>query len=164
MTAQEMFEQVDKEFTPMIWRIALSHEADRQMCEDLVQDIRLALWRALPSFRAQSSLRTFVARVATNCAISHVRKRVRIPRQVELSESLVASEPTPESAAITQDQQARLIAAVRALPLSLRQIALLTLEDTAPAEIADVLGISANAAAIRVSRAKDALRNRLGVM
>lgn len=164
MTAQREFEQIDKKFAPMIWRIALSHEADRQMAEDLVQDIRISLWRALPSFRGQSSLRTFVARLATNCAISHVRKRIRVPRQVELSESLPAGEQTPEHAAIVQDQQEKLIAAVRALPLSLRQIALLALEGMTPAEMADVLGISANAAAIRLSRAKGALRNLIGEM
>jgi len=55
-----------------------------------------------------------------------------------------------------------LIASVQALPLSLRQVALLTLEGLALAEISDVLGISANAVAIRLSRAKGMLRRNLG--
>lgn len=146
----------------MMWRIALSYEADREVAEDLVQDIRVALWRALASFRGDSSLRTFVARIATNRAISHMRKRARGLRQVELSDDFPANDASPESAAIALDQQAKLVVAVRSLPLSLRLVALLTLEGMRPAEIADVLGITANAVTLRIFRAKDALRNRIG--
>ena len=49
----------------------------------------------------------------------------------------------------------------RALPLSLRQPALLTLEGFAPAEIADMLGLNPNAVSIRLTRAKAALREAL---
>lgn len=162
MVVQQTFDQVEKEFGPLIRRIAVSYEADSGSAEELVQDIHFALWLALPSFRGQSSLRTFVARIATNRAISHVRRSVRSPLSVELSEDLPAGELTPEHRAIAEDQQARLIASVQALPLSLRQVALLTLEGLALAEISDVLGISANAVAIRLSRARDVLRRNLG--
>lgn len=162
MVVQKSFDQVEKEFGPLIRRIAASYEADSGSAEELVQDIHFALWLALPSFRGQSSLRTFVARIATNRAISHVRRSVRSPLSVELSENLPAGESTPEHQAIAEDQQARLIAAVQALPLSLRQVALLTLEGLARVEISDVLGISANAVAIRLSRARDVLRRNLG--
>lgn len=162
MVVQQTFDQVEKEFGPLIRRIAVSYEADSGSAEELVQDIHFALWLALPSFRGKSSLRTFVARIATNRAISHVRRSVRSPLSVELSEDLPAGELTPEHQAIAEDQQARLIASVQALPLSLRQVALLTLEGLALAEISDVLGISANAVAIRLSRARDVLRRNLG--
>lgn len=162
MVVQKTFDQVEKEFGPLIRRIAVSYEADSGSAEELVQDIHFALWLALPSFRGKSSLRTFVARIATNRAISHVRRSVRSPLSVELSEDLPAGELTPEHQAIAEDQQARLIASVQALPLSLRQVALLTLEGLALAEISDVLGISANAVAIRLSRARDVLRRNLG--
>jgi RNA polymerase sigma-70 factor (ECF subfamily) len=160
MTAD--FEQIEREFGPMIRRIALSHEADRGLAEELAQDIWLALWRALPSFRGQSALRTFVARVATYRAISHVRRTARLPRTMEIPEEIPAIEPGPEHQAIHRDRQARLIVAVRALPLPLRQVTLLTLEGLLPAEIAGVLGVSANAVAIRLSRAREILRNQLG--
>ena len=161
MAAQTTFDQVEKEFGPLIRRIAVSYEADGGAAEELVQDIHFALWLALPSFRGQSSLRTFVARVATNRAVSHVRRSIRSPHAVELSDDLPAGEPTPEHQAIAEDQQARLIAAVQALPLSLRQVALLTLEGLARGEISEVLGISVNAVAIRLSRARGVLRHNL---
>lgn len=162
MGFRESFGRVEKEFGPLIRRIAVSHEADGGLAEELVQEIHFALWLALPSFRGQSSLRTFVARIATNRAISHVRRSARAPVSVELSEDLPASGLTPEHQTMAEDQQSRLLAAVRALPLSLRQVALLTLEGLGCAEISDVLGISANAVAIRLSRAKTLLRHNLG--
>ena len=156
------FEELEREFGPMIRRIAASHEANPNLAEELVQDIWLALWRALPSFREQSSLRTFVARIATFRAISHARRDARLPRQAALSEELAATEPGPEQQVIARDRQARLVGAVRTLPLPLRQVAVLTLEGLAPQEIAAVLGITANAVAIRLSRAREALRSQLG--
>jgi len=156
------FEQMEIEFGPMIRRIAASHEADPSLAEELVQDIWLALWRALPSFREQSSLRTFVARIATFRAITHARDGARHPRQTAMPEDLPAPEPGPEQHAIARDRQARLVTAMRALPLPLRQVALLTLEGLAPQDIAAVLGITANAVAIRLSRAREALRSQLG--
>ncbi|HLI16697.1 MAG TPA: sigma-70 family RNA polymerase sigma factor [Rhodanobacteraceae bacterium] len=162
MVAHKTFDHVEKEFGPLVRRIAISYEADRWLAEDLAQDIYCALWRALPTFRGQCSLRTFVARVATNRAISHVRRTARLPRSVELAEDFANDGPTPEGNAMAQDQQLRLLAAVRSLPLSLRQVALLALEGLAIMEIADVMGISANAVAIRMSRAKGLLRDHLG--
>lgn len=146
----------------MIRRIVASYEADRSLAEELVQDVWLALWQALPSFRGQSSLRTFVARIASNCAITHLRGCARRPRRAELPEGLPACEPDPERQTMDRDRRTRLISAVRTLPLSLRQVALLTLEGLDAADIADALGITTNAVAIRLSRAKDMLRDRLG--
>lgn len=156
------FEQIEGEFGPMIRRIALAHEANPALAEELVQEIWLALWRALPAFRGESSLRTFVARIATYRAITHVRAGARVPRTGELPEDIPACEPDPEHQAIDQDRQARLVSAVRSLPLPLRQVTLLTLEGLSPAEIATMLGVTANAVAIRLSRARQALRNKLG--
>ena len=46
--------------------------ADR---DDLLQEIAMALWRALPSFRGDCSERTFVFRIAHNRCITHLSKR-----------------------------------------------------------------------------------------
>ena len=146
----------------MIRRIAATFEADRGLAEELAQDIRFALWAALPAFRQQASLRTFVARVATNRSITHVKRRMRLPPAAELSETLPADEADPEQQAINRDRQHQLLAAMQRLPLSLRQVASLTLEGLGLAEIADVLGLTVNAVTIRLSRAKDALRHTMG--
>lgn len=106
-------------------------------------------------------MRAFVARIATNRSVSHVKRAVKLPDREELSEQLPAPEGTPESQLVELDERARLLALVRSLPLAYRQTVMLTLEGLSGEEIAAVLGISANAVAIRMFRAKDLLRARL---
>ncbi|HJS92592.1 MAG TPA: RNA polymerase sigma factor [Steroidobacteraceae bacterium] len=155
------FEQVAAEHAPMIRRIAASHEANTHLAQDLIQEILFALWKALPSFRGEGSMRAFVARIATNRAVSHVKQAIRLNEGGEITEQLPMPGETPESRVVALDQNARLLAAVRSLPFVYRQVVMLTLEGLKGEEIASVLGISANAVAIRMSRAKDMLRVRL---
>lgn len=162
MKNEPSFDQVAREFGAMIKRIARSHEAKPQLAEELVQDIHLTLWRALPSFRGEASLRTFVARIATNRAVTHVLHAMKTPPADELDDDIPEPGEDPETSAITLDMQARLVAAVRALPLTYRQVALLTLEGFKPQEIADTLGTTANAVSIRLTRAKQMLRTLIG--
>ncbi len=146
----------------MIARIAAAHEADPAAREDLVQDIHYALWRALPGFRGECALRTFVARVAAYRAVTHVQRALKRPPQGELPADLAAPDSSPETQAIASDDAGRLAAAVRALPLGLRETALLALEGLTHPEIAAVLGVSTNAVAIRMSRARPLLRKLIG--
>ncbi len=156
------FDQVVRDHGGMIARIAAAHEADPAVREDLVQEILCALWRSLPGFRGEGSLRAFVARVAANRAVSHVRRALRRPGEDALPETLAAPEPGPETAAIDRDESHRLMGAVRGLPLGLRETALLALEGLSHEEIAGVLGVTANAVAIRMSRARTELKRRIG--
>lgn len=162
VAAKQSFEEIVREYGPMIRRIASSHEADRELAEELVQDMLFAIWSALPSFHGDGRVRAFVARIATNRAVTHIRKALRRGRTVELSLDAPAPTAGPEDEAITRDERARLLAAVRSLPLAYREPVLLTLEGFVFAEIASVLGISVNAVAVRMSRAKDLLRERMG--
>ena len=155
-------EQIVNEHHAMIKRIGLSHESSPHLVEELVQDIYLAIWRALPSFRGEASLRTFVARIAMNRAIAHVGRALKIPKSVELNEQIPSFEISPENQVIANDRRAALLSAVRSLPHRYREVAMLTLEGMEPREIADVLGISPNAVAIRMFRAKDLIRELMG--
>ena len=146
----------------MIKRIAASYEARPHLAEELVQEIFFAIWRALPSFRGDASLRTFVARIATNRAVTHVARALKLGPSLELDEGLEAPGASLESQIIAADHQSKLVSAIRALPLAYRQPVMLTLEGFTPKEIADSLGITANAVAIRMSRAKDLLRSLIG--
>jgi RNA polymerase sigma-70 factor (ECF subfamily) len=162
VSTEPTFDDLVREHGRMIARIAASHEARPHLAEELVQDIWFAVWRALPSFRGDSPLKGFVARIASNRAASHVARAVRAPRTEEVSEDVHDGAVGPEAAAIEQDAGTRLMAAVRELPLVTRQVVTLTLEGFEPREIAAALGLTANAVSIRLTRAKEQLRTHLG--
>jgi len=142
--------------------MAASHEANPELARDLSQDILVAIWRAWPAFRQQCSERTYVARIAHYRIATHISKAVRQPRLTELPFDLAAPAPTPEDLAIQGDESRRLLSAVRTLPIAYREVAVLLLEEFTPAEVADTLGITVNAVAIRGTRAREMLRDLLG--
>ena len=148
-------------YASLCQRLASSHEADHELARDLAQDILVAVWRAWPAFRGQCSERTYVARIAQYRIATHVSRAVRNPPQAQIPEDLAAHTPSPEDAAIHADQRKQVAACVRALPIALREVAVLLLEGFTPAEIADTLGITPNAVAIRGSRARVELRAAL---
>ena len=152
------FETLLAEHGPMLRRIAGSYEADPERRRELEQDILLAVWRALPRFRHEAPIRAFLARVAHNRAVTHVSREAAQPRRSPLDEAMPSDAPTPHDQVEAEDLRARLAEAVRALPLSLRQPAVLTLEGFSPAEIGPMLGLNANAVSIRLTRARSALK------
>ncbi len=68
------------EFSPAIYRVAVSIVRDRSLAEDVVQETLIKAWQGLPGFRGESPLRGWVLRIAHNTAISVVRKRKDDPR------------------------------------------------------------------------------------
>jgi RNA polymerase sigma-70 factor (ECF subfamily) len=107
-------------------------------------------------------LRTFVARIAHNRAVTHVARAANAPESVELPSELPCPAPQLEALAIEHDRHLRIVAAVQKLPLPYRQVATLTLEGFAPMEVAQALGLTVNAVAIRSTRARAMLRALLG--
>jgi RNA polymerase sigma-70 factor (ECF subfamily) len=155
------FEDIARQHAPLIRRIARSYESNAARAEELVQEIHVALWQALPRFRGEASLRTLVARIAHNRAISHVAREAREPRSVSLDETLHAADPTPEQQVTRQDLKTKLEAAVQRLPVSLKVAATLALEGFTPEEVAEVLGIGVSAASVRLHRAKEQLKDMM---
>jgi RNA polymerase sigma-70 factor (ECF subfamily) len=155
-------QRILRQHAPMCRRIAFAHEANVEAARDLAQDILVAVWRAWPAYRGQCSERTYVARIAQYRVATHVSRAVREPRRGPLTDDIRAADPTPEDDAIRGDAFAQLTKRVRALPLAQREVAILLLEGFTTAEIADTLGITVNAVAIRATRARDALRAMLG--
>jgi RNA polymerase sigma factor (sigma-70 family) len=163
-TRDDEYARVLDEHGRAIRRLATTYERDPVRREDLEQDICVAIWQALPAFRGDCSLRTFVFRIAHNRAVSHVQSHRR-----HASETLGSDQPvfdprvSPEDAAALMQRHDRLHTAVQQLPLGMRQVVVLMLEGLTHREIGDVLGISEANVAVRLTRAKAPLRALLGV-
>jgi RNA polymerase sigma-70 factor (ECF subfamily) len=162
MTHRKDFEALVREHQAMIGRICASYEHNRDLARDLAQDVLFAVWRALPAHRGESSLKTFVARIAQFRAISHVARSSRMPAHQAIDENLLDHGALPDVQVIAADERDRLLAAVRRLPLTYREPAVLTLEGFTPGEVAVSLGISQDLVAVRLSRARVLLRKLLG--
>lgn len=148
------FERVMAEHGGMLVRFAASFERNQHARQDLVQDIMLAVWQALPAFRGKASIKTYVIGVAHRRCASHVMRAMAQPAHEALDEEWEDGQPGPEALAGLSQQQQRLLAA-------LRQLVLLALEGMRYEEIAELLGISVNNVGVRLNRAKAALKEQL---
>jgi RNA polymerase sigma-70 factor (ECF subfamily) len=154
------YEQLWRDHGASLTRLASSYELNAHAREDLLQEIRLAIWVALPRFRGESSLRTFLFRIAHNRALTHVWRRKRSISSEDSAET-VDKRLGPEAAAIRAVNCSHLTEAIRQLPLPFRQVITLSLEDLSHTEIASVLGINENNVAVRMNRARKLLREKL---
>ena len=153
-------ERVMVEFGPVLGRVAATYAWSRVDREDLLQEIAMALLTALPNYRGDSSLRTYVLRIAHNCGIKRIARRRTTGPPLEEAEH-ATSAPDPEREFSARQQVERLTEAVRELPLGMRQVLVLALEGLSQREISEVLGLEENAVNVRVHRARSALRARL---
>jgi RNA polymerase sigma-70 factor, ECF subfamily len=151
--------------------------------EDQVQEALLRAWRSYDQFQGDSSLRTWLYRIATNTCLRALENRSRRPLPVGLgapsddTDHLPAAartevpwlEPFPDAllggdpAAIVTTRASMRLALIAALQyLPPRQRAVLILRDVLQwraAEVADLLGISAIAVNSLLQRAREGLRD-----
>jgi len=145
-----------------LWRLTAGYAFDRGEREDLLQEILLGLWKALPHFRNECTERTFLYRIAHNRGLSHSWRRPPAAADLREAEAVGDPRPDPEAGAWEAQRRERLFGAVRALPVLLRQAVTLSLEGLTHQEIAEVLGITENNVGVRLNRARNALRAALG--
>ena len=100
---------------PALGRLAASYESRPALREELLQDIAFALWRALPSFRHEASEKTFVMRIATNRALSHIAARPPAADGLDAASEIADSLPRPDELAARIQTASRLQQAVREL-------------------------------------------------
>jgi RNA polymerase sigma factor (sigma-70 family) len=159
-TLEQEFDRLLAANGPALARLAGSYTNTHSDRDDLVQEIALAVWQALPTFRAECSLRTFLFRIAHNRAIAHLaRSRPRFPA-AEVDD-VHDPAPDPESGLAREQAAERLRRAIHGLPLVYRQVITLALEDMGYADIAEVLGISESNVGARLTRARQLLRESL---
>ena len=119
----ELFRQWSRDYQGILAKVARSfaEAADR---DDLMQELLLSLWNALPAFRAESSPSTFVYRVACNCALTWQRS---VRRRQDRFGFLEHDPPAP--AAGDSSRIEALYSAVRELSDADRALVLLYLDE-----------------------------------
>ena len=155
----DRFDEVIEEIGPSIVRIASSFASPGPEREDLLQEVMLALWQALPRFRGDSSIRTYVFRIVHNVVVDHVWRRRRTQeRKATLGQPPTEKPHGPHDQLAGKEAGEKLLEAVRALPLGQKQVMTLALEGLSHDEVGEVLGITENNVAVRLHRARKALR------
>lgn len=149
-----LFQEVYRDHAGLIMRIARSFTDGGADCAELFQDILVALWQALPHFKAQAKLSTYVYRVAHSTALNWKRSRQRYRQKVER----FALAPAPDEATgPDQERLEWLYARIRELPPPDRTLIMLYLDKVPYADIAEITGLTESNIGVRLHRIKQHL-------
>lgn len=131
--------------------------------EDLTQEAFVRAWQALPSFRFESAVSTWLHRLAVNTALMELRARRSRPWQEDDDDALesVATPDTAGRAVLGRDLER----AVASLPPRARAVLVLhDVEGWKHEEIAGELGMAVGSSKAQLHRARGLLRARIGEM
>lgn len=138
--------------------------------EDVFQDTWLKVLKKISHFQG-GSFKAWLTTIARNCVIDRVRRKrpsVSLNQEVgddgtEIGDFVEdSSAPKPEAGLVSEERNARIRAAVAALPDAQREVFLMrTEQDLSFAEIAEILSIPLNTALGRMHYAVTRLRKEL---
>jgi len=138
----------------------------------VTQEVFTKVNQSLKDFRGGSRLSTWIYRIATNAALDRIRKRGRSGVELSIDDileteenngiSTVEQEPSTEQRVIRQEMNGCIRQIIETLPEAYRIVIVLSeLEGLKDAEMAEVLGLSLQAAKIRLHRARTRLKKEL---
>lgn len=148
------FELIYDSYSPKIFRLCMGYVNDHERAKDLLQETFIQVWKNLHTFRNESSIGTWIFRIATNICL----------RQIELDSRMKTTEVpfqvTDNSETKIEDQLAILYKCISTLREFERVIISLVLEDLPQKEIAEITGISEGNLRVKIHRIKQALTER----
>jgi len=166
------YDRLVREQTPILLRVARRLLHSEEEARDAVQDAFVSAFRALPNFRGDSRLGTWIYRIAVNAALARLRARAGatevslddwLPRFADDGHATEPAEPWPADAGPERREvRDRVRQAIDQLPETHRTVLVLRdIEELSTDEAAQALGITPGAVKVRLHRARQALRTLL---
>lgn len=170
------FEELFERFHPMVYQLAFRVLGDREEALDLSQEVFFTVYRKMHRFRGESSLKTWIYRIAVNRAANRCRwwNRLRRRGTVSLdehlakdsehtySETLESGGRSPEESLLRREEHEQIEASLLQLPLQQRiAVVMRDIEGLSYEEIADSMQVSLGTVKSRIARGREELKRRL---
>jgi RNA polymerase sigma-70 factor, ECF subfamily len=165
------FDEVVRLYRPRIFRFLMTSLGDRDLAESLTQDCFLKAYTARHQFRGESSLNTWLTRIALNLVRDHLRsQRMRFWQKtretaldiVDVGDWIPDGACSPEDVCLQQERVREIWKSVENLSRQQRTVFLLRfVEEMELAEIADVTGMNTRTVKSHLYRALRIVRERV---
>jgi len=161
----DAFDQLVLRHQGPVYRAALAALRVPEEAEEVAQDAFVRAWRALPTFRAEASFRTWILTIAWRRALSRRRSVARwFRRQTSLDTDTLEypSADRSDAGAMSLELRTQIVREIRALSPKLRDTLLLAQSgEYAYEDLAVMLSVPVGTVKWRVSEARRKLRARL---
>ncbi|NIP72447.1 MAG: sigma-70 family RNA polymerase sigma factor [Gammaproteobacteria bacterium] len=169
------FQELVLKYEQRVYNHCLRMVNDEVESYDLTQEVFLKVFRKIKNYEHTYAFYTWLYRITVNCCIDYLRRKKRHMQSVSLSagggsdagdqgreQEIPDTTFVPEDAAMNQELDAVLHAAIGQLSEKLRSIIILKeIEGFSYEEIADVLGCSRGTVKSRLFRARERLKELL---
>lgn len=159
---ERAFTEIYARFAPLVYNLCLRLCGDPTRAQDLSQEVFLRVFRGLPRYRAGSSLKTWIYRIALNHCRSRLGRRTLATEDFageRLDRGPADPALGPEEALLARDRARRLSGALLALPLRFREaVVLRDVDGLSYQEIAVVLHVRQGTVRSRIARGRERLR------
>ena len=159
---RDAFDQLVRRHQKGVWRMVRRYVKSDADSADVSQQAFVRAFRALPSFRGAASVRSWLYRIAINCALSWIRDHKR-EQATEIAEDALFEAATAPGVIAEGQEGVRLRAAILQLPPKQKMVLeLRVFEDLSFREVADLADCSENTAKVNFHYAVKKLRDILG--
>ena len=152
----EVLQRHDERLRGLAWKLL---GGDRHRMDDALQDAYVRAYKALPRFRQDADLGSWLYRITYNACIDELRRAKRRPEPVDTgapNHDTDGRRPGPDRAVVATDAVTRALAA---LPEEQRiTVVLVDGEGYDNLTAARILGVAPGTVASRLSRARAAMR------
>ena len=167
---EQAFGQIVRLYEKSVYNSAFYIAKNREDALDISQEVFLKLWRTLPSYRGEASLKTWVATVTRTCSIDYIRARNQKQafsltndddeKEIDVIDDDILSNPEKS---FEQSQKISAVRkAVKALPEPIRETLILReFHNLSYTEIANLQKISEGTVKSRISRGREQIKNFL---
>ena len=146
------FEELLRQYEKKVYTLCFRMCGNSEDAEEAAQDTFLALWRGIDRFRQESSLSTWIYRLASNACIDLLRRRKKQGSSLSLDDDAVEH----------REAQKLLQEGLSALPEEYRKVLILReIEGLSYTEIAESASLELGTVKSRISRGRVLLRNFL---
>lgn len=157
MPAEKVISELMSEYGDSILRMCYVYLKDYHLAEDVVQETFLQVYKNYDGFRQQSSVKTWITRIAVNLCKNQMRTRwFAVKREEEFP---ILSYAEDYDGVIDREQ---LITAIGNLKPKYREVILLFYyQEFSIKEIAELLGKKESTVKVRLKRAREQLKAEL---
>ena len=166
MDLDRSFTEIVEQYSDLAYSVAFRMLRNAEDAEDAVQEAYISAFKALPNFKGQSKLSTWLYRIVTNACLMKIRKeksRAKYISENLFDDALVYDwKNDPEEAAVNSELRSTLEGGLEILSPDLRAaVVLRDIQGLSTDEAAEALDISIASLKSRLHRARIILRKHL---
>lgn len=157
----ESFKKVFLPLHPRLYRVAFALTGNSRDAEDILQDAYCKLWGKREEVILIGNTEAFCVTLVKNLCYDLLRSPRRRQSEEEVEKLWIATESSPETEAIGNDEIRLIRQLIDRLPENQRQVMLLKgIKGCSPEEIEEITGLSAINVRVLLSRARKVIRKQ----